>query len=191
MPRRITLAACGVAVLLALALSVPTRAQLSGTSLPGTCTAGATFSYTAYTPSLILLCSPANVWVPLAPHSAPYAMGDNATVPLFTVSIPTEDTGCSVHASFTYTVTNATNTVSHSGIIIFTFVNQNGTVTGNATDSGESVVGTGCGLGCDSWSVTAVGTLATANAAFNNTLSQTGSLAYRILNDSCPTTTFL
>ena len=114
-----------------------------------------------------------------------FSMGDAAVVPIFSVSLPTQDTGCAIHTSFTYTATNGTDTVSHSGIYIWAFTNDDGTVTGSAADSGEIANGTGCGAGCDTASVTAVSTTATANIAFNNTLSVTGAFSFTVLNDSC------
>lgn len=115
--------------------------------------------------------------------------GDDAVVPIFSVTLPTADTGCAVHTSFTYIVTNGTDTQSHAGIFIWAFVNDDGTVTGEGADSGEVFIGIGCGASCESVSVTVVSTTATANVRFNNTLSATGSFTFAVLNDSCGTIT--
>lgn len=120
------------------------------------------------------------------------SLPDNSATDIFSVVLPTSNTGCTVHTSFTYTVTNGTTQAqTHSGIYIWAFVNQNGTVSGAATDSGEAVVGTGCGAGCDSASVGIAGTTATARWTFNNTFSVNGLVSYTILNNSCGTITVI
>jgi hypothetical protein len=85
------------------------------------------------------------------------SMPDNTATPIFSVSLPTEDSGCTVHTSFTFVATN----------------------------------GTGCGPGCDSQTVGAVSTTATASVNFDNILSVTGTFSFRILNDSCGSITVL
>jgi hypothetical protein len=118
-----------------------------------------------------------------------YSMTDNTNIPLFTITLATDDTGCSTHFSFMYTNTDATDTVSHAGILICTFINDDGTVTGTCTDTGESITGTGCGAGCDAWPVTVASTTATVNGDWDNTLTgnPAGSLRYSVLNNSCRT----
>jgi len=115
-----------------------------------------------------------------------YSMPDNTDVALYTVTLASSNTGCVVHVSFCFEATGGGNTVSHTGIAIFAFTNNGGTVTGSASDSGESINGTGCGPGCDSYPVTVVSTTATAKANFNNTLGVTGILHYTVLNNTCP-----
>lgn len=123
-------------------------------------------------------------------HNKNYAAADNTNVPIFTVSLPTANTGCATHTSFTYTAADATHNVTHTGIYIWAFTNENGTVSGSVTDSGEAVAGTGCGAACDTSVVTVATTTATANINFNNTLSVTGNFTFQVLNNSCTTLTF-
>jgi hypothetical protein len=162
----------------------------SGASLPATCTVGDTF---LILPTAVLQdCRKTNTWVPQQQiNAAGIALADNILTPVWTVSLPTSNTACSVHFSFTYTATGGGNTVSHSGIYVIALTNNAGTVTGTTADAAEVVNGTGCAAGCDSVSISAVSTTATFNATFNNTLSVTGNLTYKVINNSCGPLTLL
>lgn len=120
-----------------------------------------------------------------------YSMGDDVVVSLFTVVLPTNNTGCSTHISFEYQATGGGSTVEHAGTAMFAFSNNAGTVTGSVTDSGEVIDGTGCGPGCDTFSVTVAGTTATGKVKFNNTLSVTGLLRYGMIFNTCQSWTRL
>lgn len=122
-----------------------------------------------------------------------YQMPDNAFVDLFSVALPTANTGACVHTSFTYNVTNGVNAGSHSGIYIWAFCNNAGTVTGQGTDTGEAVAGTGAGAAIDTANVAVVGTTGTAQLRFNNTFATnpTGTFTFQILNNSAAGLTIL
>jgi len=175
-----------VILLTSFLLAERSEAQLTGTSLPATCSAGQTFTYTAVTPSIDAICASPNTWVILSLRAGPYVMPDNSFVDLFQVALPTSNTGCTIHTTYTYSVFNGSNAAEHGGFIVWAIVNNNGVVTSNNTDVGETFVGTGCGGGCDVWSSTTSGTTLIGRARFNNTLSVNGSLRYRILSSSCP-----
>lgn len=158
----------------------------SGTSLPGTCTTGQTFVYTGATPTLDVICSSPNSWIILPLRAGPYVMPDNVNVNLFNVALSVKNTGCTIHTTYSYTVANATQGAVHAGFIVWSIVNQNGVLSSNNVDTGQVFVGTGCGAACDTWSDTISGTTMTGRASFNNTLSVSGSLIYRILSSTCP-----
>lgn len=124
-------------------------------------------------------------------HNKVYSMPDDTDVSIFSVDLPTSNTGAVVHLSFTYTVTNGSNAGVHGGIFVIALVNNGGTVSGSVTDSGEAVAGTGAGAGIDTESVTVVGTVATFKVKFNNTLSATGSFTCQVLNNSAANFTWL
>lgn len=124
-------------------------------------------------------------------HNAVYSLPDNQYVSIFSISLPTQDTGAVIHLSFTYVVTNGTSTGVHGGIYICAIVNQNGTVTGSIVDSGESTAGTGAGANVDAQQFSIVGTTATFQVKFNNTLSATGSFMCQVLNNSAANFTWL
>lgn len=124
-------------------------------------------------------------------HNKVYSMPDNVGVDIFSVDLPTSNTGASVHLSFTYNVTNGSNAGSHCGIYVVSFCNNGGTVTGNATDAAEAVSGTGAGASIDHGVVNVVGTVGTFNLKFNNTLSATGTLTVQCLNNSATTFAWL
>ena len=120
------------------------------------------------------------------PHAK--ALPDATSTPIFSIMLSQPNTGCSVHTSFFYTATSgAGSTVTHSGIFIWAFANNQGTVTGGMSDSGEVAVGVGCTAGCDSGSVAAVGQTATASVSFNNTLAVVGQFSWLPLNNTCGT----
>jgi hypothetical protein len=175
--------------LLLAALAAPAYAgHGSGASLPATCTLGDTFNLLPLTSTYD--CRATNIWVPRETvHPVARPLADNTLTTVWSVALPTSNTACSVHMSFSYTATGGGNTVSHAGIAIAALTNNAGTVSGTVTDSGSAVNGTGCVAGCDTWAISAVGTTATLNATFNNTLSVTGGLTYRVLNNSCGTLT--
>jgi hypothetical protein len=119
-------------------------------------------------------------------------MPDAVATSVFSVDLPTADTACGTHSSFIYTLTDGSSTVAHSGILMCSFSNDDGVVTGTCVDSGESIDGTGCGAACDADSVTVVGAVATAKISFNNSLGVNGSLAsFSVLNNSCASFTRL
>jgi len=116
-----------------------------------------------------------------------YVMPDNVAVSLFTVSLPTTWSACSVHLDYAYTVTNSsTDAAAQVGQAAFAFSNNSGTVTGTAVVTSLVSDGTGCLDGvCSGGSVTVVGTTATGEMTFNNSLSVNGALRYQVVNTSC------
>jgi hypothetical protein len=172
-----------------LAAPLPLAAQGSGPVLPPSCATGQTFSFTGITPPIALVCTAPNVWALVPLRFSGYAMPDNAPVNLFAVPLPTANTGCAVHMAYSYAASGGGSAVAHVGLVIWVVVNTAGTVTASNTNVGDVVVGTGCALGCDTWTTTVAGTSATARGAFNNTLSAVGTLTYRVLDSSCPSVT--
>jgi hypothetical protein len=116
-----------------------------------------------------------------------YVMPDNSAVSIFTVSLPTNWSACSVHLSYAYTVTNnSTDAAAQIGQAAYAFSNNNGTVTGTAVVSSLVTDGTGCSDGaCSGGSVTVAGIVATGKMTFNNSLSVNGALRYQVVNTSC------
>lgn len=165
----------------------------SGTTPPAKCAIGTTWLDTdAMVGRRVLVCSVADTWtVTNLLFTAPQAMPDAAATGVFTVDLPTQDTYCATHVSFMYGATNGTDTVSHMGIMVCAFTNDDGTVTGTCADSAEAVNGTGCGAGCDAFTVTVVGTVATAKMNFNNTLSVTGAVQLGLVNNTCASLTVI
>ena len=117
-----------------------------------------------------------------------FSMTDAADVDLWTAALPTNDTGCAVTMEFVYTATDATDTVTHVGRAVYALTNDGGTVTGTTSDGTETINGTGCPAGCDTWGGSATGTNYTATASFNNTLGATGVLQYNITMTTCSLT---
>jgi hypothetical protein len=113
--------------------------------------------------------------------SRAYSMTDNVFVGLFSVALPTTNTSCSVIIMAEFIVSDGANSGNHVGMFCWSFCNNAGTVTGQGTDFAEAVSGTGAGAGIDTCQVVVVGTTATAQMRFNNTLNVAGSLSYRIL----------
>lgn len=182
-----------VVLLLAHRADAQVMPYTAGVALPPVCTIGQIALITGASGSPFpgsYFCTATNTWSLVAGLRTPaISLADNTPTNLYTVALPSANTSCTVHTSFTYSATNGTtSTTTHSGIVIWTFVNENGTVSGASTDSGEASVGTGCGAGCDAWPITVVSTTATAQATFNNTLNVTGALTFRVLNTSCATT---
>lgn len=120
-----------------------------------------------------------------------YVMPDNVFVDIFSVSLPTANTGCSVIMFLDYVVTNGAVAGSHTGEYIWSFTNSAGTVDGSGVDGGEAFSGTGAASGADTVQVSVVGTTATAQVRFNNTLSVNGSLTVRIIASTAPIFTIL
>jgi len=114
-----------------------------------------------------------------------YAMADATDVPIFTVILPTSNTACGSTIGFSYQATVGGNTVSHAAAVLYVFTNNGGTVSGIGTETGETLTGTGCGIGCDAYTVTVVGTTATAKANFDNSLGVTGALRWQLYNNTC------
>lgn len=115
----------------------------------------------------------------------PYSAPDNGDVSMFTVALPTQDTGCFVHISYSFFATDAANTVIHGGIGLYAITNDDGTVAGTVLLTDEVIQGTGCSAGCDSNMSSISGTTYTGKLRFNNTLSVTGTLYVRLLNTTC------
>lgn len=118
-----------------------------------------------------------------------YVMADNVFVDLFSVALPTDNTSASVIIMLEFTVTDGANAGNHVGMYCWSFCNNAGTVTGQGVDFAEAVSGTGAGAGTDTEQVTVVGTTATAQMRFNNTLNVPGSVTYRILFSTATTLT--
>lgn len=120
-----------------------------------------------------------------------YVMPDNVFVDIFSVSLPTANTGCSVVLFLDYTVTDGVNGGAHMGEYLWSFCNNAGTVTGSGTDGGEAFSGTGAASGADTLNVNVVGTTATAQVRFNNTLSVNGSMTIRVVASTASVFTIL
>jgi len=114
-----------------------------------------------------------------------YAMADATDVAIFTVILPTSNTACGSTIGFSYQATGGGNTVSHAAAVLYVFTNNGGTVSGIGTETGETLTGTGCGIGCDAYTVTVAGTTATAKANFDNSLGVTGALRWQLYNNTC------
>ncbi|MFA6177575.1 MAG: hypothetical protein WC694_01615 [Candidatus Paceibacterota bacterium] len=126
-------------------------------------------------------------------HNKVYSMPDNVNTQIYSINLPTANTGAIVHMSFTYTVTDGVNAGSHGGIFVCAFINNAGTVSGSCTDSGEATAGVGAGAGIDAQIITVVGTVATLEVKFNNTFGTNpiGKLTVQILNNSATNFTWL
>lgn len=114
-----------------------------------------------------------------------FSAPDNGDVSMFTVSLPTQDTGCFVHISYSLFGTNGTDTFVHAGIALYAITNDDGVVSGSASLTDEVINGTGCNAGCDSNMSSVASTTYTGKLRFNNTLSVTGTLSVRLLNTTC------
>lgn len=120
-----------------------------------------------------------------------YTLADATATNVFTVSLPTQDTGCAVEFSYVYFVTDTANTAIHAGTVVWAITNDDGTVTGTAVEVGETVNGTGCSAGCDGFSGGVVSTTYTGTMNFDNSLAQSGTVTLQVVLNTCSTLTLL
>src|SRR5262245_56290359 len=135
--------------------------MLAVPTLPEACSIGETVFLTgAGAGRGIYSCIDPNTWQGLAvERTRVYTMPDAVDVPLYTVNLPTANTGCSVHHVYTYTAPNGSAAATNGGVVMAVFVNSRGAVSGSFTLAGETSVGTGCAAGaCATRTITVSGT---------------------------------